>query len=191
MSFLPGERCRRRSSHGAVNLVGSCRALRQSRRRRRQRAAGDHGCAWEACGRHAGRSRLSPSWDPAAVWNHRAEFDGEESGMPDPLRPAIGTLEPPPRLDALLPPEMAKRAEDIGVKKASITSGISSPPSPRRSSSTSVACTASGAGSSAPRPWALRTGSSSSTLGRRSPWASYATPCGCSIAWDVEMREPE
>src|SRR3970282_675453 len=31
-----------------------------------------------------------------------------------------GGLEPPPRLDALLPPEMAKRAEEIGVKKASM-----------------------------------------------------------------------
>ena len=40
--------------------------------------------------------------------------------MPDPLGPGIGSLEPPPRLDALLPPEMAKRAEEIGVKKASM-----------------------------------------------------------------------
>lgn len=39
--------------------------------------------------------------------------------MPDPLRSAVGGLEPPLRLDALLPPEMAKRAEEIGVKKAS------------------------------------------------------------------------
>ncbi|MBI3107867.1 MAG: hypothetical protein HYY95_20245 [Candidatus Rokubacteria bacterium] len=43
--------------------------------------------------------------------------------MPDPLRAATGTLEPPPRLDALLPPEMAKRAEDIAVKKASMVGG--------------------------------------------------------------------
>jgi len=40
--------------------------------------------------------------------------------MPDPLRPGGGGLEPPPRLDALLPAEMAKRAEEIGVKKASM-----------------------------------------------------------------------
>ena len=40
--------------------------------------------------------------------------------MPDPLRPSAGSLEPPPRFDALLPAEMAKRAEEIGVKKASM-----------------------------------------------------------------------
>ena len=40
--------------------------------------------------------------------------------MPDPLQPAIGGLAPPPRLDALLPPEMATRAEEIGVTKASM-----------------------------------------------------------------------
>lgn len=40
--------------------------------------------------------------------------------MPDPLRPSGGSLGPPPRLDASLPPEMVKRAEEIGVKKASM-----------------------------------------------------------------------
>jgi len=40
--------------------------------------------------------------------------------MPDPLRPSVGSVEPRRRLDALLPPEMAKRAEEIGIKKASM-----------------------------------------------------------------------
>ena len=40
--------------------------------------------------------------------------------MPDPLRATTPGPEPTPRLDALLPPEMAKRAEEIGVKKASM-----------------------------------------------------------------------
>ena len=40
--------------------------------------------------------------------------------MSDPLRPALGGVEPPLRLDALLPPEMAERAEEIGVTKASM-----------------------------------------------------------------------
>jgi formate/nitrite transporter len=38
--------------------------------------------------------------------------------MPDPLRATTLGPEPTPRLDALLPPEMAKRAEEIGVRKA-------------------------------------------------------------------------
>lgn len=40
--------------------------------------------------------------------------------MPDPLRVTTPGPEPTPRLDALLPPEMAKCAEEIGVKKASM-----------------------------------------------------------------------
>ena len=38
--------------------------------------------------------------------------------MPDPLRATTPGPEPMPWLDALLPPEMAKRAEEIGVRKA-------------------------------------------------------------------------
>ena len=38
--------------------------------------------------------------------------------MRDPLDAATPGPEPTPRLDALLPPEMAKRAEEIGVRKA-------------------------------------------------------------------------
>src|SRR3989338_4998129 len=123
MDSLPRERDWRPLSHSGMKPAASCRTLRR-RRRRRQRRATDLACASEACGRHAGRLRSSPCWGDAAAWTHRAEFDGEESGMPDPLRAATGTLEPLPRLDALLPPEMAKRAEDIGVKKASMALAV-------------------------------------------------------------------
>lgn len=38
--------------------------------------------------------------------------------MPGPFRAMTPEVEPVPRLDALLPPEMAKRAEETGVRKA-------------------------------------------------------------------------